>query len=110
MSLQRAVCDRYKAAFDPIDSDSKVGVALSTLDQFPLNALRHRPEGGTCGWYVWGGEFLSEEPDFFEPLHAMHLEKHCPELIPYLALPPGWRVLLAPNQEEVWYDSALLAF
>jgi len=27
---------------------------------------------------------------------------------PYLARPPGWRVLLAPGQEDVWYDGTLL--
>lgn len=30
------------------------------------------------------------------------------ELEPYLALPPGWGVVLAPDYEDVWYDEALL--
>ena len=45
------------------------GVALDSLDKVPLNALRHSPEGNTCGWYIWGGEELSEAPDFLS--HSM---------------------------------------
>jgi hypothetical protein len=26
----------------------------------------------------------------------------------YLALPPGWRFLIATNHEDVWFDAALL--
>jgi hypothetical protein len=29
-------------------------------------------------------------------------------VFPYLALPPGWRFLLAPGYEDVWYDPTLL--
>jgi len=29
--------------------------------------------------------------------------------VPFLGLPPGWRVLLAPGQEEVWFDAELLS-
>lgn len=66
------------------------------------------PENGTCGWYVWGGDY-SEDPEFFQPLHVYHIAEYAPQLIPYLALAPGWRVLLAPKQTDVWYDSTLIA-
>lgn len=91
----------------PLLSD-KVGIALATLQELPLNALRHKPEGGTCGWYIWGGEHFSEDKDFFQPLHVAHLADHVPLLVPYLDLAPGWRVLLAPNYEDVWFDASLV--
>jgi len=106
---QQQICERFDAAFTPVDPDSKVGIALKTLRLEPLNALRIAPEGTVCGWYIWGGEQWSDDPDFFQPLHALHLAKYCPPLIPYLALPPGWRVLLAPGYADVWFDPALLA-
>lgn len=74
----------------------------------PLHGLRHPPSGGTCGWYLWGGEHLSEAADFFQPLHVAHLATRCPEVLQFLALPPGWRFLLAPDQLEVWFDPSLL--
>src|SRR3989339_637031 len=95
---QKATCNEYGSVFTPSFPHEKVGIALSTLGQLPLNALRHRAENGTCGWYIWGGELLSQEPDFFQTLHVQHLTERCPDIIPYLALAPGWRVLLAPSQ------------
>jgi hypothetical protein len=54
------------------------------------------------------GETLSEDDDFFVPLHVTHLEEWCPGAVRFLGLPPGWRFLSAPGQEEVWFDPALL--
>jgi hypothetical protein len=105
---QRSICERLGSAIVSVDPDMKVGVAMETLGMLPLNALRHPPEGGTTGWYIWGGESLSDDDEFFQPLHAAHVADHAPQLLPYLALAPGWRVLLAPGVEDVWFDDALL--
>lgn len=105
---QAEICEQFGSLFEPPGVDQRLGIALSTLSQLPLNALRHAPENRTCGWYIWGGE-LSDAPEFFQSLHVHHLVAHAPVLVPFLALAPGWRVLLAPEQTEVWYDPALLA-
>ena len=107
-SLQKATCQRFGAVFMSVAPREIVGIALPTLGLKPLNALRHPPEGSTCGWYIWGGGEFEESEDFFQPLHAGHLIHYCPELLPYLGLGPGWRVLLAPEHEDVWFDSKLL--
>jgi hypothetical protein len=72
-----------------------------------LNGLRHR-QGQTSGWFIWAGEDFDEAPDFFKPLHARHLIDRCPEIIPMLGLGPGWRFLLRPTYEDVWFDPSLL--
>jgi hypothetical protein len=105
---QRAVCERRGVAFEPPSAFEKVGIALSTLHLQPLNGLRHRPENGTCGWYIWGGVELSDDPEFFDALHVHHLEEDCPAVLPYLALPPGCRFLIAPGYEDLWDDPSLL--
>lgn len=105
---QQAVCVQFGSAFVAPDVESKVGIALATLGGAPLNALRHPPEGNACGWYIWGGEVLSRDTDFFQSLHVHHLAEYCPVILLYLALAPGWRVLLAPDQIEVWHDPELL--
>jgi hypothetical protein len=107
-SEQRNICERVGSVVVSVDPEMKIGVAIATLGMLPLNALRHPPENGTAGWYIWGGECLSRDDDFFQPLHAGHLAEHAPQLVPYLALAPGWRVLLAPGVEDVWHDDALL--
>jgi hypothetical protein len=74
----------------------------------PRNGLRHPPEGDTTGWYIWAGDTLSDDADFFEPLHVRHLVERCPELLKFLGLPPGWRFLVASAHEDVWEDESLL--
>jgi hypothetical protein len=108
-AVQTQVCDRFgvKPAF--FKPGLKVGVARNVQSGLqPINGLRHPPERGTSGWYIWAGGEFSDAPDFFQPLHAEHLIEWCPEVIPYLSLPPGWRFLIAPGIEDVWADSELL--
>ena len=71
----------------PCLAHEKVGIALNTLGNLPVNGVRHLVEGGTCGWYFWCGEELLSDEDFFKPLHFAHLDKFLPEVIPYTALP-----------------------
>ena len=67
------------------------------------------PTGEYSGWFIWAGTTLSTDPDYFEAQHLHHLEAATPELLPYLDLPPGWRFLIAPGYEDVWFDASLLA-
>ena len=87
----------------------KVGIAKNVTDGIqPINGLRHPPKGDTSGWHIWAGETFSDAPDFFAPLHAEHLADWCASVLKYLGLPPGWRFLIAPGYEDVWYDPGLL--
>lgn len=106
---QKDICSRFGAPFAGCDLNLKVGISRNVKDGVrPLNGLRIKPEGDTCGWYIWAGEKFSEEPDFFVPLHAAHLEEWAPLILPYLGLPPGWRFLITEAYEDVWEDKQLL--
>ena len=107
-TLQEKVCRKYGQVCMYPDPDSKVGIAIQTHGKLPINALRHPPQGNTNGWYIWYGEEMSRADDFFSPLHTSHLPDRCPEVLPFLGLPPGYRVLLAGNHVDVWYDADLL--
>lgn len=95
---------------DPVADDDIVGVARSIGSGLkPINGLRHRRENGTSGWYLWAGETdCPTADDAFVAMHALHLRERCPEALPYLSLPPGWRFLIAPGYQDVWEDEALL--
>ncbi|WP_438268855.1 immunity protein Imm33 domain-containing protein [Paraburkholderia youngii] len=54
-------------------------------------------------WRLLGGRGLLSAASCRPPGRA--LSEHC---VRYLALPPGWRVLLAPDYEDVWFDGELL--
>lgn len=76
----------------------------------PINGLRLVPKGDTTGWYLWAGQKLPFDPDFFVPLHLEHLDDWRPGLTRYLGLAPGWRFLIDPEaeHEDVWADPSLL--
>jgi len=107
---QVEVCLRHNVEFSVAEPSSKLGISEGALQgEQPLNGLRHPPENGTCGWYIWGGrDFPPEDADFFKPMHVSHLSMSCPAVVPYLGLPPGWRFLIAPDYEDVWFDASLL--
>ena len=109
LGVQQEICRRFGASFLPPDDWRMVGLSKNfDPARFPINGLRHPPEGQTTGWYIWSGEEFSDEDDFFQPLHTVHLVERCPEIMKYLGLGPGWRFLYAPGYEDVWYDPNLL--
>jgi len=106
---QASICARFKVEPSGVAPEQKVGIARNVLSGLmPVNGLRHKPVDDASGWYFWAGEELSADPNFFVPLHVEHLGQWCPAVIPYLALPPGWRFLITPEYEDVWSDQALL--
>lgn len=106
---QREICRRFGVEPFPAPGDLKVGIALNVKDGgFPIQGIRHPPQGDTTGWYIYAGEEISKDPDFFVPLHVEHLIRWCPVVIPYLQLPPGWAFVLAPNYEDVYFNERLL--
>lgn len=108
-SEQLTICRKYNAPFVESNLSMKVGISLNVRDGIlPINGLRHPIEGDTSGWYIWAGEEFSEDPNFFVPLHILHIQEWCPIVIKFLALAPGWRFLVTPDYEDVWEDSNLL--
>jgi hypothetical protein len=108
---QDSVCLKYGAIPIYCPPDLKIGISPDTRNKkiFPVNGLRHPPEADTTGWFIWAGEEYSDDPDFFVPLHVEHLIDWRPEILKYLALPPGYRFLLGEHgYEDVWFDENLL--
>lgn len=110
MAAEESVCARFGAVPEPVDEGAVLGLGRNfSSTAYPVNGLRHPAEGGTSGWYLWSGEGdPGEEDDFFQPVHTAHLLASAPELRAYLELPSGWRFLLAPGYEDVWYEPELL--
>jgi len=109
VNQQLEVCKKYKTEWFESALDQKIGVSKNlTSGIMPINGLRHPPENGTTGWYIWAGDY-SEANDFFQPLHINHLIEMYPDLLKYLGLPPGYRFQIDNNKyEDVWEDKSLL--
>ena len=107
--IMRIVCQQHNQPFAPPKAGAKLGIAANVRSgALPINGLRHPPTDETCGWYIWAGEELSDDPDFFLPLHVEHIDEWAPTVAKFLGLPPGWRFLIAGEYEDVWEDLSLL--
>ena len=74
----------------------------------PMNGLRHPVVENMSGWYLWTGQELCQDDDYFQIRCYEHIiEDGFPWTI-YLALPPGWRFLWTPDTQDVWFDPSLL--
>ena len=106
---QRETCARFGVNPEALGTRDLAGVADTVLPHVKLiHGLRHPRVGDSSGWYIWGGEEWSSADDFFKPVHVSHLEQLSPPVLRYLALPPGWRFLIADGYEDVWFDEAIL--
>jgi hypothetical protein len=106
---EQSICEWKEALPQKPAPGSKLGIAISTIGQLPINGLRHKPENGTNGWYIWCGMELSDADEFFSPLHVEHIADYLPEVAGYLDLPPGYRFQIdGKNYEDVWFDAELL--
>lgn len=104
---QKEICTKYKVDWRPVNPKHKIGIS-DNLDSEPIHGLRHSPDKGTTGWFIWTGEY-SADTDFFKPVHAVHLLERRPDLIKYLGLPPGHRFLVdSKGYEDIWEDKELV--
>jgi hypothetical protein len=106
-----ALCRRVGAEFVAAPPQSTLGVAKNVFGgKGILNGLRHPPDGGATGWFIWRGKKWSTAPDAFRPVHVSHLAELVPNVERYLGLAPGWRFLIVPEEdyEDVWFDEKLL--
>jgi hypothetical protein len=106
---EKSACE--SVGVDPVkpESGTKLGIAIHTIGKTPIHGLRHNPENGTNGWYIWCGGEMGTEDDFFSPVHVEHVGEYIPEVQEYLDLPPGYRFLIdGNNYEDVWFDPDIL--
>jgi hypothetical protein len=107
---QKLICEKYGSSFCLPPEVHIIGIAKNVRGGVePIHGLRHPIFEDTSGWYVWAGEY-SDDPNFFEPLHILHLRDWNPKILEYLGLEPGWRFLIDSNgYEDVWFDENLLS-
>jgi hypothetical protein len=51
------------APFSGISADEAPAGQPAVTPVWPINGMRHQPEGDTCGWHLWAGEDLAQDPD-----------------------------------------------
>jgi len=74
---------------------------------------RPRPDRGDSGWTIWAGEpdmHAASERDGFDIVPIPEVRARSREVWSFLALPPGWAFVLAPDDTvDLYEDPDLLA-
>jgi hypothetical protein len=106
---QNQKCKHFGSPAVYPEPHSRIGVALQTKGKQPINGMRAFPDDGFAGWYIWAGDYSSDD-DFFQPVHISHLPVIWPELLPYLALAPDYRFIMDDDgYEDVWNEPVIIA-
>ncbi|RXR15964.1 hypothetical protein EQG63_12045 [Flavobacterium amnicola] len=104
---QKEICAKYNSKWKPISKNLNIGVS-ENLNLETLNGLRNKTESGKVCWFIWSGEYSTDD-NFFKPICAEHLLQKKPKLIDYLGLDEGFRFLINENgYEDVWFDEKIL--
>jgi len=105
---QRDACARANTNPAFLQPTDRIAIGRDfDVTRVPINGLRHPPYGDMSGWNIWSGETLSDDPGYFNVMCYEHLIDKRWEWLQYLALPAGWRFLVAPGYEDMWFDQAL---
>lgn len=108
--LQRELCARHDTDVVPCEPGLRIGLASNiNAATRVINGGRIDPVGDASGWYFWAGDAWNDDTDFYIPAPARQLDGVAPQLLPYLALPPGWRLRLRDGRVEAWQENGLLA-
>ena len=103
---QARVCDEQGAAFCPPKGDSMVVVSDGVWEGRDLEAMRYPAPEHMSGWWLitdlYDGNVESVRTE-----HAYHLVEKRPELVQYLALPPGFWLRTGADS-GIWFDEKLL--
>jgi hypothetical protein len=106
---QMAACERAGVKPTFLSASDRIAIARDfDPERFPINGLRHPAHDNMCGWYIWSGDDLSDDPEHFEVICYGHLLDDSVPWLEYLALPSGWRFLAAPGYEDAWWDETLI--
>lgn len=109
--IQIQTCKLYKIKFEEVYLNTYIAISKNVKDPNvePLNGLRHPiTKENKVGWYLWAGEELLTDFDFFEKIHLVHLKEFWPEAIKFLGLCSGSRFILDKHgYTDIWIDESL---
>ena len=107
MPTQKDMCIKHGAIPCPCHDNDLMDLAKDTIGQLPINGCRRSPSANHCGWSLWCGAEPLADAQFCQ-LPVSNVQRCLAEAHRYLALPPGYRFLIAGAYAKVWFDATLL--
>ena len=103
---QHEVCARTGARFTPPRPDQLVVVSEGVFEGDSVKAVRYPSPEHMSGWWMVTDRYTGEVNSMRQE-HMYHLTYRRPDLVPYIALPFGYRFDLT-HHEDIWLDKEAL--
>ncbi len=99
---QRAVCDKFNAAFDPPNAGRLTSVSEGVFEGRPVQAVRYNFGDPMSGWLIVTDQY-DGDIESLKNHHTYHVTAARPDLAKFLALPCGFR-FDQTSGEKAWFD------
>jgi hypothetical protein len=99
---QRAVCEKFHAAFDPPNPGKLTSVSAGVLEGRPVQAVRYNFGDPMSGWLIVTEQY-DGDINSLKNHHTYHVTAARPDLAKFLALPCGFR-FDQTDGEKAWFD------
>lgn len=103
---QHEVCVRAGARFTPPRPDQLVVVSEGVFEGDSVKAVRYPSPEHMSGWWMVTDRYTGDVNSMRQE-HMYHLTSRRPDLVPYVALPFGYRFDLT-HHEDIWLDKEAL--
>lgn len=105
---QKRVCREQGASFEPPNPLSLIACSDGLREgRSPIGGTRYRHSGKMSGWFL-STDLYDGTNNTVKLHHAYHVTAARPELVNYLALPPGYRFDHGESP-KIWFDATLEA-
>lgn len=105
--IQRLTCQEQAREFLPPPADALGLVSPGVREGEPFEMLRHPALENASGWWFLDHRYDGDTSKA-EGHHLAHIAQWRPEILPYLALPPGSVVRVGHEGDVVSFDDSLL--
>ena len=105
---QSDMCRRLTAAFTPPRPDQKAAVSAGVLEgAVPVSGVRYPAPSHMSGWYLTTQAFSGDVKEL-RVEHLYHVTARRPDLVAFLALPPGFRIEVGAQGGTAAFDARAL--
>ena len=103
---QTEVCHRVGAPFAPAHAHQMAAISEGVLRAgSTVYGVRYRAPSHMSGWYLYNDEYNGDVKTL-QVVHLYHVAANRPDVVPYLALPAGYRIAVGDNGDEVTFDGS----
>lgn len=103
---QHGICSKYSAPFSPPRPDRKIVISEGVYCGGNVTGVRYPSPEHMSGWWLTSDEYNGDTKTL-KIVHLYHLTAHRPDIMPFIALPFGYRFFIQGAESSAWHDQKI---